>query len=682
MNSQALKTMKGFCPTSVVAAVALALTGAASANQEPPSLEELLTVEVTSVSKKPQKLANVAAAVHVITAEDIKLSGATSIPEALQLAPGMSVIRLNSNRWAVNARGYGDRFANKLLVLVDGRNAFNPVINGVFWETMQFPLEDIARIEVIRGPATSSWGPNGVNGVINIVTKSAASTQGTRVVVGGGNFEGVYGRAQIGGELTSSDTFYRGYVTGGNTQESDGVRTKLGNDAARTFGGGLRMDGYLRGGKWDVSFDAMNQNSDGGQDFQLPGYTPVGGEFSKVASLRGRFQKTLADGSDLQLNSSFTLSRTSVGQITDNRRVFDLDVQHRTRAIPGHDIVWGGNYRFSRDNETFSPIAKLEDASKDVHYVGAFVQDEISLADPLKLTLAVRIDDSEFGRKQVQPSARLAWALSPAHTLWSSASRATRSASRGENGLTLNLIAERIPSPTGVPALPNLVPIIYNITSPQGLGAEKLNALEIGWRAQWLPSLSSDITVFHHDYSGLRNVRTVGELIPVITQFPAIDALILPGQFANLGAMTMTGVEASVDWRVSPSLRFQIAGWYNDISKIADIDSGTIPLAVTTSFRASYSPTSAFQSDLWVRHMGGRDATQAEPVYVRRPVTAVDARFAWRANRNFEFALMGKNLTDSACNVYRDNATIAIEASRIVPTCIRRSIIAELRADF
>jgi iron complex outermembrane recepter protein len=653
-------------------------------SSEPPSLEDLMKVEVTSVSKKPQKLANVAAAVHVITAEDIKLSGSTSIAEALQLAPGMSVIRLNSSRWGVNARGYGDRLANKLLVLVDGRNAFNPAVSGVFWETFQFPLEDIARIEVIRGPAASAWGPNGVNGVINIVTKSASSTQGGQVVAGGGNFEGPYARLRYGGASEANDFFYRGYGVWNKPRDYKSLNGGPGNDEAETKSAGFRMDGYLTGGaRWDLSGDFVDRNAAGGQDYKLPDYMPPPGEKTESHSIRGRYQTTLANGSDVQVQSAIAATRIQVGAVFDDRITFDLDAQQRIRLANRNDVVWGVNYRFSSDENSVSPILRLNEPKRKISYLGVFGQDEVEVTDTLKLTLAMRVDDSPLARMQTQPSARVTWNAAPTQTVWGSVSRAARAPSRGEIGLNLNLIGGQAPSPTGFPALPQTVPVVLSFSPSDKLASERLDALELGWRAQWSAALSTDLTLFYHRFDRLRNTAPTGLPFPIFAPAPpVIAAIVTPFEFNRTGTMNIGGAELSMDWRIDPTLRLQLATWVNEVSNFNVDDGALIPPKVVASLRASWAPTSQWNLDLWLRYMSGRQDSTLLPVYIRRPVTTVDARIGWRFSKAWEIAITGKNLTDSACDVYSTNAPIAIEASRIVPTCSGRAVSAEIRGDF
>jgi iron complex outermembrane recepter protein len=647
------------------------------------SLEDLMRVEVTSVSKKPQKLANVSGSVFVITAEDIKLSGAHSIPEALQMAPGLSVVRLNGNRWGVNSRGYADRFANRLLVMVDGRNAFNPAFNGVFWENFQFPLEDIARIEVIRGPASSVWGPNGVVGAINIITKSASSTQGARAVVGYGNSEGVYGRASFGGRANDERFFFRGYVSAQDAPDQMGLFKRPANDASKHQGAGFRMDGYLAdGGRWDLSGDFLTRSANGGSDYLLPTYVPPPGEDHQSHALRGRYQKTLADNSEIQVQSALAYTDLRIGAISDVRTTFDLDAQHRTRLFSNHDLVWGVNYRFSTDEIASSPILSVTQPSRSIHQIGAFAQDEIAIVDTLKLSLGLRLDHSKLASLAVQPSAGVTWNVAPSQTLWARASRADRAPSRGETGLALNIATGLIPSPTGVPALPALIPVISSIKASPNFSAERLDALELGWRATWTAALSTDVTLFYHDLSKMRNVTDVLPVVPVPGPAPgSLSAIIGRGIIDNSGALETAGVELSADWRIDPTLRLQIATTFTDTINFRNSDGAARVPKLNASVRLAWSPSRMWNADLWLRHMSGRGALTDDIRTQRIATNTLDARLGWRFHKAWELAVTGKNLTDSACEVYRNTGLVALEANNIVPTCFGRAYAVEVRGE-
>jgi iron complex outermembrane recepter protein len=679
-------------PRFVLANIALALSFAASAQTadrradatDEQSLEDLMRVEVTSVSKKPQKMANVASAVFVITAEDIKLSGSNSIAEALQMAPGMSVVRVSADRWGVNARGYADRFANKLLVMVDGRNAYSPSFSGVTWEDFQFPLEDVARIEVIRGPAAAIWGTNGVNGVINIITKSASSTQGGQVVIGGGNTEGGYGRVRWGGASDSNDLFYRGYASFQQGKSFKKLTGADGEDAGKHTAVGGRIDGYLPGNaRWDVSADILQRSADGGRDFLLPGVTLRTGESHDQQVLRGRYQRGFESGAELQVQSSVAHGDLYVGPLNYKSTTFDLDAQYRTRFGERQDVVAGVNYRYSTDNiPSVPPIATITERYRTLNYISAFVQDEIAVTDTLKLTLAMRIDSSDLTHTEKQPSARLSWNMTPSQTVWGSVSRAARTPSRGELGLTLNFLTANVPSPTGFPAPPATVPVFSTITVIPDFESESLNVLELGWRAQWSPRLSTDLTLYAHRYTDLRSTIITGFAPVFAPQPPTVAAIQTTGIVTNEGEMTTYGAELSSEWRVDPSLRLQLATWFSTVRTFRISDSSTWIPKNASSFRASWAPRADINADLWVRYMSGRINGNVAPEHQRRAATTVDARVAWRMSKAWELALIGKNLTDSACDVYKGIEQIALEASRLVPTCAGRGIAAEVRADF
>jgi iron complex outermembrane receptor protein len=553
----------------------------------------------------------------------------------------------------------------------------------VFWELFQFPLDQVARIEVIRGPASSSWGPNGVNGVINIVTKSAASTQGARALIGGGNFEGPYAQAQYGGATDSQDLFYRAYALANAPREFEGYAGRAGNDAASGFSAGFRLDGYLDGGaRWDVSTDFSNRRADGGQDYRLPNYLPPAGERIRSASMRGRYVQPLSMGGEMQFQAALARTEVTVGAVSDNRNTIDFDFQHRNTYFGLHEILWGVNYRYSTDRTSQSPVLSLDVPNRSLHYLGAFVQDEIQVSDRLKLTLALRADESPLTKLETQPSARATFVVSPTHTVWASASQAARAPSRGEIGLNLNLISGAIPSPTGFPAAPALVPLTLSMSTDPSFGAERLRAFELGWRSQWTPTVSTDLTLFHHAYSDLRGTTLIGAPVPTITNPPVVDYVTLFGRFVNVGSYDMTGMELSADWRVNPALKLQLAAWINEVRDFKSSEPGVRPPKITASLRVSWKPSKPWNVDLWLRHARGRSAQIVGENFARAANTALDARLSYALSPRVELALIGKNLTDSACDVYRDNAAVAIEVSSVVPTCLRRAVAGEIRAEF
>lgn len=665
------------CHAALPLALVMFLTSPSGAADRPAaltdlSLEDLMQVEVTSVAKKPQRMANVAAAVAVISSEDIRLAGANSIPEALRLVPGIDATRISGNRWAVSARGSADLYANKLLVMVDGRNAYNPAFSGVAWQDFQFPIEDIERIEVIRGPAAAVWGSNGVNGVINIITKSAASTQGGHVVVGAG--KGEYGRTRWGGASDDGSLYYRAYVS---SQHADSQRAipvmggGNGGDASNQAAFGLRFDGYLTdGGHWDLSADLFDDRSDGTAYFAASsgdGNRPFA-EKHRGTNLRVRYEKTLDDGGNLQVQGALAHSELAIPyMLIDHRDTMDFDVQHRIRLGERHDVLWGANYRRSRDTETGTAAISVNAPSRQLDYYGLSAQDEITLMDTLYLTLGLRMDHNEMTGWEAQPTARMSWNLQPTQTLWGSLSRASRAPSRGERGFNFNK--------GFVPGTPFPSTLIV-LRGDENFGSEGLKAAEIGLRSQWIPNLSTDAVIFHHRYDQLRLSGT-----PSIdaTHFPLIITSI---PIINGGEMALHGAELAADWRISSSWRLQLAQTWNDPRRIGmnlvDL-AGQIPRHIS-SLRASWAPASSINIDVWFRHTDARPAP-LQPELLRNAFSTFDLRAAWRPRKDVELSLTAQNLGEGECKAY-EGLTVVRENENIIPTCQSRKIVGQVRFEF
>lgn len=665
--------------TPIFAACLLCLGGIAKADTTPVgelSLEDLMQVEVTSVSKKPQRLAHVAASIFVITAEDIRLSGANSIPEALRLAPGVDATRVSGNRWAVSIRGFSDRLANKLQVLVDGRSVFNPAFSGVLWEQLQFPMEDIERIEVIRGPGATVWGSNAVNGVVNIITRSAAATQGVQAVAGGGTVDGAYGRARFGGSNLDQDLYYRAYgaVQNGSMQRAP---YGAGADDWKNRSAGFRIDGYAAGGsRWDVSADFAEGHGESRTILVNPGATLSGRvpeDHSSVA-LRGRVEQKLDDGANVQLQATLSKNDYRVaGLANDQRTTFDIGLQHRLAVGTRHDVVWGGEFRVSSDTLVSSDLMVADEPSRTLSYYSLFGQDEILMTDALRLTLGLRMDHSPFTGWASQPTARLSWNLKPTQTLWAAASRAVRAPSRSESGLTLTYLG-------GVQTVPGIgpVPLVYHVRSNGSFQNEVLQAYELGLRSQWAPTLSTDITVFSHQYNNLRTPGT-----PDISYLGLPFAINVTSPIANGGALTLNGVEMSGDWRPLKDWRFQLAHTYNDVGSLdagqALATSLVLPENITSA-RASWAPTSRTSVDFWWRYTSAR-SSPGNTLLVRNAYSSIDMRLGWKPRKDLELSLIGQNLNDGACQAI-EGLALAAEVTGTVLTCMPRTLNVQARLDF
>ncbi len=642
------------------------------------SLEDLMQIEVTSVSKKPQKLANVAAAVHVISAEDIRLSGANSLAEVLRLAPGMDATRFSANRWSVSARGFAELFAEKLLVLVDGRSAFNPAFSGVVWQDFQFPLEDIERVEVIRGPAAAIWGSNGMNGVINIITKSAASTLGGQATIGAGTVEGAYGRVRWGGQNADGSVFYRiyGATQRANAQDAPpSLGSGSGHDAYRYEAVGLRIDSYMTdGSRWDMSVDLFDNRSDGmAYMYQSSGASiDQQTEHHQGSAIRARYEKGLANGANLQFQAAYARTELDIPYaVTDMRNTFDLDMQHRFRLGEQQELVWGANYRLSSDTITPSLVMSMNTPSRRMNYLGLFAQDEISLADTLRLTLGLRMDRNPISGWDAQPTARLSWNLQPSQTIWGALSKAARAPSRADAGFNRNL--------TYIPGnlasfVPNTLMVLH---SAEDLRSEQLKSAELGLRSQWASGLSTDLVLFTHRYDDL--LRTAGQVTPV----PGFPLTVVNIDVGNGGAMTVNGVELAADWRINPAWRVQLAQTWNSVTQDSTVTpepTGTVPNSIT-SLRLSWMPASHISVDAWLRHTGARPGVPTRTQLQRNAFNGFDLRLGWTPSKGMAWSLVGQNLNQGSCDAYTGLALVASTADAI-PTCQPRSLVAQLRLDF
>ncbi|MCK5229802.1 MAG: TonB-dependent receptor, partial [Desulfobulbaceae bacterium] len=424
------------------------MTGGAKAAEIVPtdmtelSLEELMNIEITSVSKKPEKLADAAAAVFVVTREDIRRSGVTSIPEALRMAPGINVARIDSNKWAVTSRGFNGRFANKLLVLIDGRSVYTPSFSGVHWEVIDIFLEDVDRIEVIRGPGATLWGANAVNGVINIITKHAADTQGGLIAMGAGTEERGFGGVRYGTDMGET-TYGRFYAKGFKRDEF--VHNTTGDDAGDDWDmlrGGFRLDSLLYD-RDSVTVQGDIYQGNMNQTLHLP--TVSGPFFNKIVedkaevegwNLLTRWQHTLSPTSDFTLQVYYDRTNRDEFVYGEIRDTFDIDLQHQFAAYKRHEVIWGLGYRYTHDDFSDSEILRLDPDSRSDELFSAFVQDKITLMeDCLWLTIGSKFEHNDYTGYEIQPNARLFWAPHTDHKVWASVGRAVRTPSRMEDDI-------------------------------------------------------------------------------------------------------------------------------------------------------------------------------------------------------------------------------------------------------
>ncbi len=424
--------------TSLVPLAALGQSSLADA-----SLEQLLNTQVTSVSKKEEKLARAAASVFVINQDDIRHSGATNIPDLLRMVPGVEVAQINGNAWAVTIRGFNQRYSNKVLVLVDGRSVYAPGFSGVYWDQIDMPLEDIDRIEVIRGPGASVWGANAVNGVINIITKSSKATKGGLVSATASTEGNASGMVRYGGDI-GTDGSYRAFAKSSTYAASEAPNGSPGYDGWSSLHSGFRSD-------WDLSpADTLTVQGDlfSNRESELRNRwfinEPSDPAFAQNMDAAGgnllaRWTHTFANGSDTSVQAYYDQFQRNDAEQPDRERTLDVDFQHHFAVGSRQDIVWGVGYR---SETTYLPVGYEISATPprrvDPLY-SAFFQDEIKIASNVWLTLGSKIEHNAYTGFEYEPNARISWAPDARQTLWASASKAIRQPSRLETGVGLEL---------------------------------------------------------------------------------------------------------------------------------------------------------------------------------------------------------------------------------------------------
>jgi iron complex outermembrane receptor protein len=561
-------------------------------------LEQLTRITVTSASRREETLIEAPASLFVITQDDIRRSGATSLPEALRLAPNLQVARADTNQYAITARGSNNVLANKLLVLVDGRTVYTPLFSGVFWEAQDLVLADVERIEVISGPAGTLWGANAVNGVINIITYPASRTQGTYAYAGGGNLE--RGAALRHGGRFGDDGYFRVYA---KYFERDGRSTDAGlavGDDSRNLGGGTRLDWGGQKNRFMVQADAYRGEVEHGPEREYSGQSVI-----------GRWTRELDGGSSLRAQAYFDrTTRRHENTFDETLQTFDVDVQHAWRLDAGHHVVWGGGYRASRDRVQNSPAQAFIPADRDLSWSNLFVQDEIELTPQWLLTLGTKAERNEYTGTEWLPSARVSWRPNSWSLLWSALSRAVRAPSRIDREVFF----------PGAPPF-TLVP------NPR-FDAEVANVAEIGYRTQAMSNLSFSGTLFRQDYPNLRSVGLAGTA----------------ATFRNDIEMTVRGVEAWGSWRAMPNWRLSGGFVVQDIDqkvKPGALDLGGIAVIGNDperwgQLRSSWSPRPDIDVDAAVRYVGALQSVV--PAY-----TALDLRLAWRPVRHLELSLTAQN---------------------------------------
>jgi iron complex outermembrane recepter protein len=641
------------------------------------SVEDLLNVEVTSVAKKAQSLNDAPAAAFVISNEDIKRSGSTNIPDALRLAPGLDVAKIDANKWAVSSRGFNGRFANKLLVLVDGRSAYTRSFSGVYWENQDVMMEDIERIEVIRGPGAALWGANAVNGVINIITKHSSQTQGVSLNAGGGTQEQDFGSFRYGTKL-GDETTARAYVKGFNRGENTRLTGGEANDNWNKVQGGFRLDSRLS------TQDALTFQGDiyQTQVNQLSYYPQMAPPFQVITNdnnsssggnLLTRLQHTFSPTSDYSLQFYYDSYTRNEGPWNDSRDTLDLDFQHRFALLNRHEIVWGLGYRFGHDRiasntiQNAPPIFNINPTSVNDQVASAFIQDELTLIDnTLWLTVGSKFEHNDYSGFEGQPSVRIMWAPHNQHRLWAGISRAVRTPSRVEQDF--NLLSNV--NPPQALALPPFAtpPVAITIQGNPGYRSEEVIAYEAGYRTTFSKSVSLDITGFYNDYQDLRYP------LPG-TPFFNGTSLGLPLTFTNKLQGKTYGAEVATIWQMLDWWRWDVNySWLNTQFDNSVPQTGISP-EQRVSLRGAFSPRRDIDLDFWLRYVDTNITVGTFGSATIKAYVTLDLRAAWRPYQSIELSLVGQNLLAQQHLEY-------ITENQTVPTAIDRGMYGKVSWNF
>jgi iron complex outermembrane recepter protein len=504
-----------------------------------------MNVEVTSVSKKEQKLSRTAAAVFVITQEDIQRSGATNIPDCLRMVPGLDVGEINGSTWAISSRGFNAQFSDKLLVMIDGRIVYTPNFAGVYWDTLDLPLGDIDRIEVIRGPGGTIWGANAVNGVISIFTRKAGDTLGGMVEAGAGTIEQGFGTLQYGGKLRKS-TDYRVYAKYFNQNHILDLAGQSGADGWHMLRGGFRTDSAVSSRDTLTVEGNLYSGREGELGFFLPSVTsPALVAIPEEINLGGGFLQSTwnhaySDHTDSSLQVSFTRYTRDDPLEPETRNTVDLDYQFHTAWGSRQDVVWGLGYHYTTDRIGGSLTVSFNPPSRTLDVFNSFVQDEIALVPArLYLTAGTKLERNDYTGFEVMPSVRMTWTASEHHMLWSAVSRALRAPSRNDTNLVVNIGA--VPNPSGPPTL-------LRFFGNPSFKDERLLAYEMGYRTTLASRLSLDVSAYFNHYSGLQTTEPSTSFFEA-TPLPAHEVISV--MYQNLMYGETHGIEVAGNWKVS-----------------------------------------------------------------------------------------------------------------------------------
>ena len=616
------------------------------------SIEDLLNTEITSVSRKEQTLSRTAAAVHVITSDDIRRSGATTLADVLRMAPGFSVGQIDSTSWAISARGFTGFWANKLLVLVDGRSVYSPMFSGVHWEMQNMPLSEIERIELVRGPGGTLWGANAVNGVINIITKRADETQGGALTASAGTVQR-FTDARYGGRVGDRGYYrlsgrYSNRGTGGTDSSPGGI-----DDASVSVVGG-RFD--WRGDSDTVFVTGTAQDGTGKHPWF---YATLAPPFVGQGVLDDPFvdrnvlfswNRSTSSGSDRGIQAYYQNYRWTRQQVLARLNIADVEMRQRL-TLGRHEVVFGAEFRTTGSEVTSGPYAAFTTPDERNNLESVFTQDEIELHRNVRIIPGVKLEHTGRTGFQWQPSLRGTWTPTRGQSVWAALSRAVRTQSKSDSDLWKPLAVLPIPGP---------LPSVLTLEGDPAFHSESVEALEAGYR--WQRGTGSvDIAAFRNNYDDL-NQPAAGR--PYVGVFETQPVLVLPLRFTNGATSKSHGLEVAGVLR--PLSRLRLAGSYSWL--VVKTGTGSSPSGVAVVNRPV--PAHQFQIrsflDLPARTEVGAmlytgSAVEALDI---KAYQRLDLRFAWRARSKIELSVTGQNLVHDDVIEYVENSGLVSVPSR------------------
>lgn len=670
-------------------AMALCLSGTATADDANDlfdlSIEELVNLEITSVSRKAEPLADATSAVFVITRDDIARHGIRSIPDALRLAPGLNVAQIDANKWAVGSRGFSGRYANKLLVLMDGRLLYTPSFSGVFWDVQSTLIEEIERIEIIRGPGAVVWGTNAVNGVVNIITRSSSGANGGTVIAGLDPEGAEFFAARYEGRI-NNEASYRSFI---KYQSANGNELVSGADADDDWDllrASFRAD-------WQVDnkeFKLTAEGYSGEMGSTQQTFSPIPPTYKVLseddADVSGAFlvgQWTVNHSENSHTNGQAYVDYTDRESFLYNeiRTTYSIDLQHH-RTAGRHEIVAGGWLRFNQYDLAGSGVVEFFDEIDEDTVISMFIQDEISVVpDTLDLTLGLKLEDNELSPDDIEimPSVRLLWKPVDDHAFWAAVTRAVRTPSIADLSAVANDIVPTVPP--GDPLNPTPLPARVASVGNPNFESETNLAYELGVRGQLGQDLSYDVALFRMEYDKIRSfspgdalcqpsgVSLFADPLCVLSS----DSVLALYDFTNMNDSTVSGVEATLDWMVRKDFRMRTALSY--ATEDANEGPGTLPVAGTYpewqfSLRTEWSPTEHVDVAALVRYVDEVEFRSLDDYW------QANLHLRWQIKDSWVLSVGVRNLLDDVTTEYYS------ELGDVVPTAIKRTAFANLRYSF